>query len=88
VAVLVIVAVGIMVLGGLIVGVTVGVAVAVAVGRSVAVGKGVFVFTTTTGSGSVGCTAAGPAQALEIKITNIKTNSNFFIREPFFSITG
>jgi len=43
---------------------------------------------TATGSGSVGCTAAGPAQALEIKITNIKTNSNFFIREPFFSITG
>jgi hypothetical protein len=54
VAVLVIVAVGIMIFGGLIVGVAVGVAVAVAVGRSVAVGSGVFVLTSTTGSGLVG----------------------------------
>ncbi|MEL7637613.1 MAG: hypothetical protein AAGU03_07655 [Anaerolineaceae bacterium] len=53
-AALVIVAVGIMIFGGLIVGVAVGVAVAVAVGRSVAVGSGVFVLTSTTGSGLVG----------------------------------
>jgi len=83
VAVLVIVAVGIMFLGGLIVGVAVWVAVAVAVGRSVAVGSGVLVLLITTGSGSVGCTAAGAEQALEIVIIKSNTNINFFIGAPF-----
>ena len=86
-AVLVIVAVGITNLGGLIVGVTVGVAVVVAVGATVAVGSGVIVFITTAGSGSVGCTAAGAEQALEITMIKIKTRNNFFISKPFFTLT-
>jgi len=88
VAVLVDVTVGIMFLGGLKVGVAVWVAVAVAVGRSVAVGSGVFVFTSTTGFGSVGCTAAGPEQALEITKIIIRTKTNFFIRVSFFTLNA